>query len=261
MHCLTCPSGESHPPCCVRGSWEFSGSSSVSRNKRAVDLLLEALAQQSLDITTKQDLSKALSLEAFPEPTWSSQDAVQESWFALQRSGSAVPGIDCEDRWWFWAGARAEFLIHGRFPSLLPSVHQCPNTAVVHQRRCLSGYLGQELLALLTGSTTWCSWNAVVTLTLPRCCGCLRISHQFFLLFLEAFSNTVPLGSHKRPSAAPQFWSKDDGLPFLGLVCFTKWFPAWVRTLFPPPCPLMRFGEELVLLWGCHILLPFGLLS
>lgn len=47
----------------------------------------------------------------------------------------------------------------------------------------------------LTGSTTWCSWNAVVTLMLPRCCGCLRISQQFFLLFLEAISNTVPLGA------------------------------------------------------------------
>lgn len=34
-----------------------------------MDLLLEALAKQSLDIITKQDLSRAISLEAFPVPT------------------------------------------------------------------------------------------------------------------------------------------------------------------------------------------------
>lgn len=74
-------------------------------------------------------------------------------------------------------------------------------------------------------------WNLAVTLTLPRCCECLRISQQFFFLFLEASSNIVPLGATKRPFASQQFWSKDDGLPFLDLVCFIDWFPAWVRTL------------------------------
>lgn len=164
------------------------------RNKRAVDLLLETLSQQSLDITTKQDLSKAISLEAFP----SQHEAVQESWFALLRSGSAVPGIDCEDRWRFCTELETElrFSYMEDFSlSLLPSVHQCPNTAVLHQRGCMPGYWGQDILAQLTGSTTWCSWNLVVTLMLPRCCGCLRISQQFFLLFIEASSNRVPLGA------------------------------------------------------------------
>lgn len=79
--------------------------------------------------------------------------------------------------------------------SLLSSVHQCPNTAVLHQRGCMPGYWGQDILAQLTGSTAWCSWNLVVTLMLPRCCGCLRISQQFFLLVTEASSNRVPLGA------------------------------------------------------------------
>lgn len=34
-----------------------------------MDLLLEALAKQSLDVTMKQDLSRAISLGALPEPT------------------------------------------------------------------------------------------------------------------------------------------------------------------------------------------------
>lgn len=229
-----------------------------------MDLLLEALAQQSLPITKKQDLSKAISLEAFPEPTWSCRDAAQESWFALLRSGWAVPGIDCEGRWWFCTELELElnFSYMEYFSlSLLPSVHRCPNTAVLHQRGSLPGYWEQELLAQLTESITWCSWNLVVTLMLPRCCGCLRISQQFFLLFLEASSNTVPLGTTRGLLLPSSSGTKMmDCLFWVYSVLLTGFQHEW-RFLFPPPYLLMRFGEELVFLLGYHILLPFGLLS
>lgn len=109
-----------------------------------------------------------------------------------------LTGTDCEDRWWFCTELEPELsfsYIEDFSLSLLPSVHQRPNRAVLHQRGCLPGYWEQELLAQPAGSSTWCSWNLGVTLMLPRCCGCLRISQQFFLLFLEASSNTVPLGA------------------------------------------------------------------
>lgn len=139
-----------------------------------------------------------------------------------------------------WAGARAESFLHGRFLSLLPSVHRCPNTAVLHLRGCLPGCLGQEPLSLLIGSTTWCSWNLVMTLMLPRC-GCLRISQQSFLLLLEASSNTVPLGATRGllPPSDSGAITMDYFLILLGLVCFIEWLLVWVRKLcflLPIPC-------------------------
>lgn len=160
-----------------------------------------------------------------------------------------------------WAGARAECLIHGRFLSLLPSVHRCPQLFSTWEDSCLVAWgrsYSPSWLGAQLGAVEILSW-----LVLSRC-GCLRISQQSFLLFVEASPSTVPLGATRGllPPSGSGAKMMDYCLILLGLVCFTEWLPVWVRELlFSPTYPLLTFGEELVCFWSWLILLPFGLFS